>query len=83
MNKGVVRMALFLMDFILEVILEELAKMKKKHLFLVPKGSLVWYGFENYETGCFGGVSDQIIYLGRNNWFNRLYYKWVYKAIIL
>ena len=58
-------------------------KDEKKHLFLVPKGSLVWYGFENYETGCFGGVSNQIIYLGRNNWFNRLYYKWVYKAIIL
>lgn len=46
----------------------------KSHLFIIPKGSEFYEGRENsssLELGLDGYVSNRIIFIGKNNWFNR------------
>lgn len=47
----------------------------KSHLFIIPEGAKFYPGCENTratDDNENGYVSNQIIYLGKNTWFNRL-----------
>jgi len=50
----------------------------KTHLFMIPKGTKYITGGEN-SSDRDNYVSETIIYLGRNNWINRLIAKIKYK----
>lgn len=52
----------------------------KKHLFVIPKGAQYFEGMENRENLAYldGYVSSTIIYIGKNNAFNRLIGKLFY-----
>lgn len=56
----------------------------KTHLFIIPKGSEYYMGRENdtdFEKPSDGYVSNNILYIGRNNFINRLIGKYFYGVI--
>ncbi len=52
----------------------------KTHLFVIPKWSEFFEGGENSQYHVNGYCSNTIIYIGKNNWFNRLIGKIFYKV---
>lgn len=51
---------------------------RKSHLFVIPKGSLYYTGGENTTVYDENYCSNQIIFIGRNNFINRLIAKMFY-----
>lgn len=51
---------------------------RNNKLFMIPKGTTFYIGGENAINNN-NYVSETIVLLGRNNWFNRWYYTWKYK----
>ena len=53
----------------------------KTHLFYIPKGTKYYIGKEGVATNAQPGYcSETIVYIGKNNWLNRLKAKYIFNV---